>query len=52
MSSEAAHDGSELPDIDDRLVEPETPYEMLDGELVYVSPADPPTASCTCSSPR
>jgi Uma2 family endonuclease len=42
MLSEAAHAGSELPDIDDRLVEPETPYEMLDGELVYVSPADPP----------
>jgi Uma2 family endonuclease len=44
MSSEAAHADSELPDIDDRLVEPETPYEMLDGELVYVSPADPPHA--------
>ena len=42
MSSDAAHAESELPDIDDRLVEPETPYEMLDGELVYVSPADPP----------
>jgi hypothetical protein len=42
MSSETAHAESELPDIDDRLVEPETPYEMLDGELVYVSPADPP----------
>ena len=33
---------SELPDIEDRLVEPETRYEMLDGELVYVSPADRP----------
>lgn len=44
MLSEVAHAGSELPDIDDRLVEPETPYEMLDGELVYVSPADPPHA--------
>jgi Uma2 family endonuclease len=42
MSPGAAHAESELPDIDDRLVEPETPYEMLDGELVYVSPADPP----------
>jgi hypothetical protein len=34
--------GSELPDIDDRIVEPDTRYEMLDGELVYVSSADPP----------
>ena len=33
---------AELPEIDDRLVEPETPYEILDGELVYVSPADEP----------
>ena len=42
MSSMVSHAASELPDIDDRLVEPETRYEMLDGELVYVSPADPP----------
>jgi hypothetical protein len=42
MSSDAAYAGSELPDIDDRLVEPDTRYEMLDGELAYVSPADPP----------
>jgi Uma2 family endonuclease len=35
---------SALPDIDDRLVEPETRYEMLDGELIYVAPADPPHA--------
>ena len=34
----------DLPDIDDRLVEPETGYEMYDGELVRVSPADPPHA--------
>jgi Uma2 family endonuclease len=33
---------AELPDLDDRLVEPGTPYEMLDGELVYVPPADAP----------
>jgi hypothetical protein len=31
-----------LPDIDDRLVEPGTPYEMCDGELVYVAPCDEP----------
>jgi Uma2 family endonuclease len=34
----------DLPDIDDRLVEPETPYEMLDGELIHVSPSDTPHA--------
>ena len=31
-----------LPAVDDRLVAPETRYEIHDGELVYVSPADPP----------
>jgi Uma2 family endonuclease len=31
-----------LPAIDDRLVAPETRYEVHAGELVYVSPADPP----------
>jgi Uma2 family endonuclease len=45
MSSVALHAGTELPDIDDRLVEPETRYEMYDGELVEVSPADRPHAS-------
>jgi len=44
MSSDTAGAGSDLPDIDDRLVEPETRYEMLDGELVYVPLADPPHA--------
>jgi Uma2 family endonuclease len=42
MSFAASCADSELPGIDDRLVEPETRYEMYDGELVYVSPADPP----------
>jgi Uma2 family endonuclease len=44
MSSDAAGAGADLPDIDDRLVEPETGYEMYDGELVHVPPADPPHA--------
>ncbi|HEU4731669.1 MAG TPA: Uma2 family endonuclease, partial [Kofleriaceae bacterium] len=44
MSSDAAGAGSSLPAIDDRLVVPETRYEMHDGELVHVSPADPPHA--------
>jgi len=42
MLSDPAGADSELPDIDDRLVEPGTPYEMYDGELVHVPPADPP----------
>jgi Uma2 family endonuclease len=42
MSPVVSPDAPELPDIDDRLVEPETRYEMYDGELVYVSPAAPP----------
>ncbi|HET7500751.1 MAG TPA: Uma2 family endonuclease [Kofleriaceae bacterium] len=41
MSSNAASGRSSLPAIDDRLVVPETRYEMHDGELVHVSPADP-----------
>jgi hypothetical protein len=32
----------ELPDIDDRLVAPNTRYEILDGVVEYVSPADIP----------
>lgn len=31
---------TELPPEDERLVAPETPYEMVDGELVYVPPSD------------
>jgi len=42
MSSSDPVADAELPDIDDHLVEPETPYEIWDGELVYVSPAKPP----------
>ena len=45
MSSVASRTASALPAIDDRLVQPETRYEILDGELVYVSPADPPDAA-------
>jgi Uma2 family endonuclease len=42
MSSDAFQAGLELPAIDERLVAPETRYEMWDGELVHVPPADPP----------
>jgi Uma2 family endonuclease len=31
-----------LPDVDQRLVAPETRYEIYDGELVHVAPADEP----------
>ena len=31
----------ELPDIDERLVAPETRYEIMDGVVIYVPPADP-----------
>ena len=44
MSSVVSHAASKLPGIDDRLVEPEARHEMLDGALVYVSPADRPHA--------
>lgn len=42
MASDAFHSDPELPAIDERLVAPGTPYEIWDGELVYVAPADPP----------
>jgi Uma2 family endonuclease len=42
MSSQVSRAGTALPDIDDRLVAPESRYEIHDGEIVYVSPADPP----------
>jgi len=42
MPSVASRVDSDLPAIDDRLVVSNTRYEMYDGELVYVSPADPP----------
>ncbi len=32
-------------DVDERLVMPETRFEVIDGEVVYVSPADPPHAT-------
>src|SRR5262245_66229897 len=35
-------DWIELLDIDERLVAPETPYEIIDGMVVQVSPSDPP----------
>jgi len=42
MQSRTSPADGDLPDIEDRLVASETRYEMVDGELVYVSPADPP----------
>jgi hypothetical protein len=36
---------SALPPVDERLVMPESGYEVVDGQVVRVSPADPPHAS-------
>jgi hypothetical protein len=41
-SSDRSRAALALPAVDERLVTPETRYEIWDGELVYVSPADPP----------
>jgi hypothetical protein len=41
-SSDRSRAVPELPAVDERLVAPETRYEIYDGELAYVSPADPP----------
>jgi len=40
------------PEVDNHLVEPGTPYEMWDGELVYVPPCDAPhgTSQATLAS--
>jgi Uma2 family endonuclease len=39
-----SHADTELPGIDERLVAPESGYEIDDGRLVRVSPSDPPHA--------
>jgi Uma2 family endonuclease len=44
MSSDERSPDPVLPAIDDRLAVPETPYEIVEGRVVYVSPADPPHA--------
>ena len=42
MGKRAGGGAGALPDIDERLVMPGSRYEILDGELLYVSPADEP----------
>ncbi|MFN0252825.1 MAG: Uma2 family endonuclease [Kofleriaceae bacterium] len=42
MSSPSDQTDDELPDVDERLVAPEARYEIDDGKLVYVAPADEP----------
>lgn len=44
MSSRSSHADARLPGIDERLVAPESGYEIDDGRLVRVSPSDPPHA--------
>jgi Uma2 family endonuclease len=45
MSSPTSHANPELPAIDERLVAPESGYEIDDGKLVRVPPADEPHAA-------
>jgi Putative restriction endonuclease len=42
MAAPALRLADDLPDIDDHIVEPETPFEMYDGKVVRVLPAKPP----------
>jgi hypothetical protein len=42
MAFDNSRAGSGLPAVDDRLIAPQTRYEIHGGELVHVSPADPP----------
>ena len=42
LRSDATHERPELPAVDERLVASEVPYEIHDGALVHVPPADEP----------
>jgi Uma2 family endonuclease len=44
MSEGPRREGEELP-VDERLIMPESRYEVIDGGVVYVAPSDPPHAS-------
>ncbi|HEY5922221.1 MAG TPA: Uma2 family endonuclease [Kofleriaceae bacterium] len=44
MSLRNSEGGTKLPAVDERLVAPESGYEIDDGKLVRVSPSDPPHA--------
>lgn len=44
MSSRIGHASTELPAVDERLVAPESGYEIDDGKLVRVPPSEPPHA--------
>jgi hypothetical protein len=43
------YSNSRLPDVDERLVVPETRYEIVDGEEVYAAPSDEPHAESHAS---
>lgn len=45
MSSPGSHATPNLPAVDERLVAPESGYEIDDGKLVFVAPSDPPHAT-------
>jgi len=42
MAVRAPRLADDLPDIDDHIIEPETPLEIYDGKVVRVLPAKPP----------
>lgn len=45
MHSNTPESEAELPAVDERVVAPESGYEIIDGKLVYVPPADEPHAA-------
>lgn len=49
VSSHGSHLGTELPAVDERLIAPETGYEIDDGRLVHVAPSDEDHAVNQCA---
>ncbi len=49
VSSPSSHVHTELPAVDERLIAPETGYEIDDGELVHVAPSDEDHAVNQCA---
>jgi hypothetical protein len=45
-STDTETSGAELPEVDERLVAPGTRYEIEDGRVIYVPPAEEPQAKC------
>lgn len=49
VSSHSSHVHTELPAVDERLIAPETGYEIDDGKLVHVAPSDEDHAVNQCA---